>query len=76
MSLHCVYDSKKVIIGDFNIPGFCEEVRDSCNRGRLLNNLSDFFDLKQYNLVRNKDDRMLDLVFGNLKIEVSPCIDA
>jgi hypothetical protein len=76
MSLHCVYDSKKVIIGDFNIPGFGEEVSDSCNRGRLLNNLSDFFDLKQYNLVRNKDDRMLDLVFGNLKIEVSPCVDA
>jgi hypothetical protein len=75
ISLHCVY-SKKVIIADFNIPGFCEEVRDSCIRGWLLNNVSDFFDLKQYNLVRNKDDRMLDLVFGNLKIEVSPCVDA
>jgi hypothetical protein len=50
MSLHCVCDSKKVIIADFNIPGFCEEVRDSCIRGRLLNNVSDFFDLKQYNL--------------------------
>jgi hypothetical protein len=66
---------RKLSLGDFNVPDFCEKVRNSYIRARLLKNLSDFFDLKQYNLVKNKGARMLDLVFGNLKIEVSPCAD-
>jgi hypothetical protein len=66
MSLHFLYDSNLLIVGDFNVPdyvsGVCGHSRASTSC-QLLNNLISFYDLKQCNNVRNNNNRLLDLVF-------------
>jgi hypothetical protein len=68
MSLHFLYDSNLLIVGDFNVPdyvnGVCGHSKASTSC-QLLNNLICFYDLKQCNNVRNSNNRLLDLVFVN-----------
>jgi hypothetical protein len=68
MSLHFLYDSNLLIVGDFNVPdyvnGVCGHSKASTSC-QLPNNLICFYDLKQCNNVRNSNNRLLDLVFVN-----------
>jgi hypothetical protein len=68
MSLHFLYDSNLLIMGDFNVPdyvsGVCRHSKASTSC-QLLNNLICFYDLQQCNNVRNSNNRLLDLVFVN-----------
>lgn len=67
LSLHCMYDSDILIVGDFNIPEFneCYNTCASTNNYVAIRNLANFFNLSQYNSILNVNNRTLDLVFCN-----------
>ena len=53
-----------VIIGDFNVPEFIDNPNNRF--AALLQNFSNFHNLSQLNTIRNKLDRILDLVYTNI----------
>lgn len=64
-SLHFLYDSDLLVVGDFNVPDFIKNVSDlspSSTSKRLLNNFLNFYQLRQCNDIFNINDRLLDLV--------------
>jgi hypothetical protein len=73
ISLSCLYGSDMLILGDFNITEFA-----SCSSGDLkltalynyIDNLMNFYCLKQLNDVTNHNNRLLDLVFSNARRHV------
>lgn len=62
-SLHFLYDSKLVVLGDFNIPEYACNTRTA--KTSALDNFSDFFGLTQNNFVFNQNNKLLDLVLTN-----------
>src|SRR5699024_4029609 len=53
-----------LLVGDFNIP---EYVNLISNLATIINNFSNFLNLKQFNNVSNHNDRLLDLVLSSIK---------
>lgn len=62
-----------VILGDFNTPGFHDNITDSFTT--TLHNFVDFHDLRQCNNISNTYGRLLDLVFSNLSCDVGKALD-
>ncbi|XP_063932848.1 uncharacterized protein LOC135144722 [Zophobas morio] len=69
--LDSAYNSNVVIIGDFNIPEFFASV-DGLISGKslALSSLMDTLNVKQYNNILNKNNRLLDLVLTNTSCSV------
>mgnify|MGYP005983473333 CR=1 FL=1 len=69
--LDSAYNSNVVIIGDFNIPEFFASV-DGLISGKSLglSSLMDTLNVKQYNNILNKNNRLLDLVLTNTSCSV------
>ena len=79
---------KILLLGDFNIPGYkfknennkiklighhsCKEIRSIAN---FIKNEMNNLELLQFNQVYNYKENILDVVFSNLNIEVTECID-
>lgn len=72
-SLKYIYNSDILILGDFNIPNFSLNVLN--NHNLLLQNFLNFFELKQFNSIKNKNNRILDLVIAKNDCEVEKAID-
>ena len=55
MSLNCIYGSDLIVIGDFNISEFlnCEECNTHSVKFDIINNLINYFELKQFNRIAN-----------------------
>lgn len=66
--LFIAYECKSVIFGVFNIPTLDFHTSDCIVR--LLNNLCEAFDLRQANLGRNSNGRMLNFVRSTLPSSV------
>lgn len=65
------YDNRVLIVGDFNVPSFCET--DNCDgKKKVLANFLEFANLSQYSNVKNLNLRTLDLVCSNVYCEVLP----
>ena len=58
---------KYIIFGDFNIPEYILDV----NSERLLDlkQFLNFCNLKQYNIIKNSQDRILDLILSNMPVK-------
>ncbi|XP_044761984.1 uncharacterized protein LOC123319186 [Coccinella septempunctata] len=72
-SLHYLYDSNLLVIGDFNQPLFTVKVEPerSNNLAMLaLGQFVSFYELVQSNCVTNDFGRLLDLAFSNLNCKV------
>ncbi|KAJ8965587.1 hypothetical protein NQ317_011574 [Molorchus minor] len=62
-------DPNILICGDFNINKYISDSNDT--KVRLINNFMAFLDVKQYNTVLNANERLLDLILGNFKCDIS-----
>lgn len=59
-----------LIVGDFNVFSFANgDFSDA--RSRLIKNFSDFMNLKQYNIIPNNNNHILDLVLSDIECTVS-----
>lgn len=61
---------KLIICGDFNCPEFASVTRDNDRKYIALLSFMNILNLKQYNSVRNQNNRLLDLVFSNINCSV------
>lgn len=66
-TLDFLYNSDVFILGDFNIPDYVNylQTMNPSNTVLSLINFMNFFDLTQFNIVKNKNNRMLDLIIAN-----------
>ena len=74
MSINIFFESDVIILGDFNIPEFFSSPASHANFSNIVrtcNDFSSFFNLFQKNTVLNVDMRLLDLVFTNIKCEIT-----
>lgn len=71
-SLYYLNDAHILILGDFNIPEYVKLL--DCQEKNLtvlaLNNFCQFFNLEQFNFIRNTNNRLLDLVLANFNCTV------
>lgn len=75
-------DDDILIVGDFNIPNFVD-IYNECSdlnsanleslKCKLLIDFLNICNLNQLNFIRNEKDRLLDLVFSNLNLEIARC---
>ena len=65
-------DDKILILDDFNTPSFNTSTPDRF--GNIINYFKEFQDISQYNNIPNHLNRLLDLVFANLNIQVEKCL--
>lgn len=63
--LNDLTQSKIMFLGDFNIPEFGDTQYDNNDQIIELNKLINFYNLKSYNTVKNKNLRTLDLCLSN-----------
>lgn len=66
-SMEFVYGSDTLLLGDFNVSGYADYLRNGRqdNYVRILTDFMNLLGLNQYNLVENANSRLLDLVlFG------------
>lgn len=68
-ALPFLYDNNFLIVGDFNIPEYV--LNTSTNIINSFHNFLHYFDLKQYNSIRNSNGRILDFVISNIFCSVS-----
>ena len=52
-----------LLLGDFNVPGFASSATDP--KSLLLRGFCELLDLRQFNVIKNYNDRLLDLIFTN-----------
>ena len=77
MSMHELYDSDLLILGDFNIPEFIDwsHHQPSSSIHASYSSFISFFNLSQQNRVTNKMNRLLDLVLCSKQCKVSKAND-
>ena len=63
-SLTYLYQSKTILLGDFNIPEYSNTMILN-RKATVTNNFLEFFDWHQLNCVYNFQDRLLDLVISS-----------
>lgn len=68
-SLYHLYDTKMLMVGDFNLPNLYDNSND--HRVELFKNFSDLFALRQLNNIKNINNRILDLILSNITCTVS-----
>ena len=75
-SLYYLYESYLLVIGDFNVPNYVG-MHISVSDWKVLSvqNFSNFYNLTQYNTIKNCNNKILDLVLTNLNCEVSKALD-
>lgn len=59
-----------LILGDFNIPNFANDLIDD-TLSRLLINFANFLNLTQCNSVKNHQGKLLDLIFSNIPCTIT-----
>ena len=76
-SLLIRYPSQSLILGDFNISKYADSLSSPVgDHGvRVLNNFCSFSNLRQHNFVRNKNDRILDLILSSEHCHVEAAED-
>ncbi|KAL3273776.1 hypothetical protein HHI36_015203 [Cryptolaemus montrouzieri] len=62
--LDIILDKQLLIVGDFNVPSDVENTQTD-GRDISLRIFSETVGLKQYNKIRNKNNRILDLIFSS-----------
>lgn len=67
--LEFLYNQKVLLIGDFNLPNYNENIND--NKSTILTNFMDLLKLQQFNHITNTNNRLLDLVLSNSNCVVS-----
>lgn len=67
------HDDCFILVGDFNLPTYIvpSGLNNSSSNETLLTNTLNYCGFNQYNNIVNHNNRILDLVFSNLQIEVS-----
>lgn len=67
LSLHCIYGSDLLIMGDFNIPEYlnCSQTQTSTTNFNTMQNFLNLLGLTQFNNIVNNNGRLLDLVLSN-----------
>lgn len=68
-SLDIMLHKNLILLGDFNIP-FSASVPISSKHKSLLN-FSEFLSLNQFNTIPNCNNRLLDLIFANITVDVA-----
>lgn len=73
-SLHNLYGSNLILLGDFNISEYAKyAITSETNTTiQLLNEFSNLLLLDQANQILNSSNRLLDLVLSNIECDVSP----
>ena len=71
--LNCfISEDKNILIGDYNIPGYC--LSTSTDRlSTLLRDYESLLNMTQYNFIPNVNGRLLDLVLSSLPCHVTSC---
>ena len=78
ISVDIFFESKLIILGDFNVPEFFSSQNSSKNSTNVVHACKDFmnfFGLTQNNDITNPDNRLLDLVFSNLDCKISRAVE-
>lgn len=73
-SLHYIFNSDILLIGDFNIPDYGSNNIMSLTL-QAISNFEHFLELHQFNDVNNSNNRLLDLVLANRDCKVEKAVD-
>lgn len=66
-----LHDKGLLVLGDFNIPDFIDSNLND-RKFTAINHFINFYSLQQLNNIRNKLNRLLDLVISNISCVVTP----
>ncbi|XP_063931190.1 uncharacterized protein LOC135143240 [Zophobas morio] len=79
MTMSWLYESKIIILGDLNVTEFWNCTTGDVllsNKVAILGNMSNFYELIQYNNNINCDNRILDLIYANFNLSVTSATDS